>query len=79
MISQYPNYGVVNGQKAGSYNYIQSVLGDLDMQQTELKVKILSDKVNAADTTPEQKNILQSMLNDANKELATLKQKHNIK
>jgi hypothetical protein len=69
----YPMYGVkTNGQVRSSYDFVKDVINDIDIEQAELKVRILADKLTAYDTTPEQKYIIQAMLNDAKRELAQL-------
>lgn len=79
-VPNYSMYGVDStGKNKSSSKYISEVLNELDLQQAELKVKILTDKCRAQDATPEQKYILKAMLLDAIKEHEALRTKLGVK
>ena len=72
----YPAFGAEENNNSSEFK--EKVNLEIEVQQAELKVKIITDMINANDVTQEQKSILQPMLNDANRDLALLKQKANI-
>ena len=68
--------GSVNG--ASNAKFQQDLSNEIALRQAEDKVMFLADLLNVQDLTQEQKNVVQSMLNDANREYTALKQKLNV-
>ena len=62
----YPGYG-------GCYEFIQKTFQDLDMQALEKRILVLQDKINAKDVTNEEKYILNSILQDYQKDFEKMK------
>jgi len=63
---------------AETNKFMKATMADISINQAELKCAILTDKINAKDTTPAQKYALTQELNATKVELAQMKQKHNV-
>lgn len=80
-VVSYPGcYGVAayNNVQNSTAKFMQDTMNDITLKQIELKCAVLQDKINAKDTTPEQRNALVREYNATQAEYSRMKIMHGV-